>query len=302
MYHKTGSIIRKLCDELIDKNKGDRIDSITNYATKFDVARGTIQNAFAYLKDVNAIKTLSRGQLGTYLEFIDINKIINIANRGGLVGVMPLPYSVLYQGFATGLFLNAQHNNIDLQMAFMRGSKTRVEMLINGNYDFVVMSMLSASFYLKEFPDLTIAVRFGEKTYLKARKLIFSSNNFSKINDGMRVGVDFRSKDMIVLTEKQCEGKNVEFVSVPYMQLLSEIQKKNIDVALMNTDDLLINDKSLNIVSIEENYMQNMDTEAVLVIKKTDKISRIILKNIIDKENIVKIQNDVLKGNIDPVY
>ncbi len=302
MYHKKGIIIKELCEELLSKSKGDRIKSITEYAVDFNVARGTIQNAFTFLKENKAIKTISRGHLGTYIASIDINRLIEISGHRDIIGVMPLPYSELYQGFATALYLDAQSKHIDLQMAFMRGAKSRLKMLLNGNYDFVTMSLLSATYYLDQYPQLEISLRFGKYTYLKEHSMVFANKNVAKVKDGMRIGIDYNSKDVVLLTQHQCQGREVEYVSLPYIQLLNKLKSKEIDMAIMNADDLITRGENLNFVAIDNNHFKWSDTEAVIVTDRNNKFSKIVFQKFLSKKNILKIQNDVLSGKRDPVY
>ena len=43
LYNKTGIIIRELSLLMLDKNDGDKIESISTYAHTFKVANGTVQ-------------------------------------------------------------------------------------------------------------------------------------------------------------------------------------------------------------------------------------------------------------------
>lgn len=62
--------------------------------------------------------------LGSYVTYIDKRKLIELDGNRKFIGVMPLPYSPLYQGLATGVFMEAKARNIDIQMAFMRGAES----------------------------------------------------------------------------------------------------------------------------------------------------------------------------------
>ena len=55
---------------------------------------------------------------------------------------MPLPYTRLYEGLASGL--KAQFDGIPFYYAHMRGADIRVECLLNGVYDMAVVSRLAA--------------------------------------------------------------------------------------------------------------------------------------------------------------
>ena len=54
LYQKTGLAKSLLALDLLSKNAGDRIQPISEYQEKFGVSRGTVQNAFTYLKECGA--------------------------------------------------------------------------------------------------------------------------------------------------------------------------------------------------------------------------------------------------------
>ena len=51
LFQKTGVAIGQLALDLLSRNEGERIPTVSEYQEKFGVSRGTIQNAFKYLKD-----------------------------------------------------------------------------------------------------------------------------------------------------------------------------------------------------------------------------------------------------------
>ena len=48
LYQKIGVTIGQLAQDFLTRNVGDRIPSVSEYQEKFNVSRGTIQNALAY--------------------------------------------------------------------------------------------------------------------------------------------------------------------------------------------------------------------------------------------------------------
>ena len=65
---KKGIVVNYLASDLLQKKKGDRVLSVSEYQHKFEVARGTVQNAWTFLKEIEAIKVKSRGQMGTFID------------------------------------------------------------------------------------------------------------------------------------------------------------------------------------------------------------------------------------------
>ena len=50
LYQKKGVTISKVASSLLSRNCGDRIPPISYYEKEYGVSRGTVQNAFQYLK------------------------------------------------------------------------------------------------------------------------------------------------------------------------------------------------------------------------------------------------------------
>ena len=53
---KKGIVVNYLASDLLQKKKGDRVLSVTEYQNKYAVSRGTVQNAWTFLKEIKAIK------------------------------------------------------------------------------------------------------------------------------------------------------------------------------------------------------------------------------------------------------
>ena len=100
--------------DLLSKNTGDRIQPISEYQEKFGVSRGTVQNAFTYLKECGAVVLEHHGHQGTYIEKLDYHKLQENCMRKELLGIMPLPYSLTYEGFATAIYSELDELNFNM--------------------------------------------------------------------------------------------------------------------------------------------------------------------------------------------
>ena len=109
LYSKNGLSTRELARMFIPFQVGERIPTVTTINEQTKVARGTIQNAMKLLQSCGAITVAARGHLGSFLIKKDMQKLLQIAGINAIVGVMPLPYSKRYEGFATG-FLTTLKN------------------------------------------------------------------------------------------------------------------------------------------------------------------------------------------------
>lgn len=138
LYQKRGVVIRAIAAELLTLNIHDRMPIISDFQKEYSISRGTVQNAIAFLKENQAIQTESRGHLGTYITDINYAILQDYAFANQLSATMPLPYSKLYEGLATGLYLTFKSYNIKLNMAYIRGSEDQFRLL---NKEFITSQL-----------------------------------------------------------------------------------------------------------------------------------------------------------------
>lgn len=300
LMHKNGIAVMKLSREIITLQVGDRLNTVAEYAESFEIARGTVQQAIKFLEQNNAIMLEPRGHLGTFINFIDYKVLWEFTGFGTIVGGMPLPYSKRYEGFATGLYKSANDSDIPLSLAYMRGANERLKALKGDRYDFVVISRLAANHAAKEKMDVDVAIEFGNYSYVNNHVILFGNPDNDCIKDGMRVGIDRSSIDHFVLTEKQCEGLNVKFADLAYNQIISKLQSKEIDAAIWNVDDIL--EREVDIKYVPLNITDMEDTEAVLVVNRSNYGIKNLLKHYINRDIVLDCQNKVVNKLMIPNY
>jgi hypothetical protein len=299
---KSGIIVMKLAREFITLNVGDRIDTVANYSEKFNTARGTVQNAIKLLMDNKAVDLEARGHLGTFITFIDYKKMLEFTDINSIVGVMPLPYSKLYEGLATGLYKTMEKSKIPFSLAYMRGAKSRMDAMNKGRYDFAIVSKLAANESMAEGMKINIVMEFGEYTYVSEHALIFNNPLKKCIEDGMKIGIDRTSIDHSILTLKQCEGKEVKLVDLAYNQIVSKVISGEIDAAVWNIDEILERKINIKYYPLSKNEFSNMDTEAVLVMNNRDAELGSFITRFLDRKDVLSFQKKVVLGEITPNY
>lgn len=301
LMQKNGVAAMKISRELITMSTGDRIDTIDSYSKRFSTSRGTIESVLKRMGDEKALSLDKRGHLGTFINYINYNKLWGFTNYGTLMGVMPLPYSKLYEGFATGLHNVIRKNSFPFGLAYMSGADTRIIVLQEERYDFAIVSKLAALYSISKGNDLDIVLEFGKHTYVNQHAIIFSNKNKKAIEDGMKIGIDRSSIDQYVLTLNQCINKNVQFVDLAYNQIISKLQKKEIDAAVWNVDE--INEAKINLKYYKLNNIGDEDdTNAVLVVKKDNFGIKELIRKFINIEEVKEIQRKVVDDNLIPSY
>ncbi len=301
LLSKNGFVTVTLAKEFLKYAVGDKIPTVSEISERFDLARGTVQNALKTLQVNDAVRIESKGHLGSYLIKKNMKVLLEFAGITSIVGVMPLPYSRRYEGLASGLLVAMEnHYNIPASMAYMRGSKNRISMLLSNRYDYAILSKTAAQEIIEKYDNIQIVKSFGRYSYLSEHVVIFKNNKFKSIEDGMKVGVDSDSSDQKRLTETVCNGKKVEFVHVDYSQSLKRVLSGDIDAAIWNKDEIIDKLIEINYIPIQDIY-QSAD-EAVLVVDKNEPEMASLLDEIIDVNTVTNIQKLVLEGKITPSY
>ncbi|WP_416729913.1 GntR family transcriptional regulator YhfZ [Fictibacillus sp. JL2B1089] len=302
LYSKKVRILQKVAEELLFVDVNERIPKIGELAEKYQVGRGTIQTALKNLESVSCIKLESRGHLGTFLRNKDVPNLLKYAGTSRIIGVMPLPYSKKYEGLASGFNSEFEKLDVNLNIAFMRGAKLRLEGVKEGRYDFALVSKYSAVEAIKENKELDIALAFGMNTYVSKHAVIFADGKNNKIKKGMKIGIDSFSTDQKTLTMAETKHLDVKYIDLNYMHLLQHLKAKSIDAAIWNTDEIdseMYHTAPLSsaLASREEQQI----TEAVCVINKSNKKLKYLL-HLLSVTELKTMQQKVEEGKHIPRY
>lgn len=301
LYSKNGLSTMALAKLFLGFEEGQKIPTVTELNDMILLARGTIQNSLKLLQDQEAIRLESRGHLGTFLKHKNVRILLEFAGITSIVGVMPLPYSKRYEGFATGIIVALENQyDVPVSMAYMRGAHNRISMLMSNRYDFAIVSKYAAIEMQKRGMNIHIVKEFGEYSYLSKHIIVFHDCNHKGIEDGMSVGIDKDSIDQSQLTLEVCKGKNVKLVPLEYNQILSKTLSGEIDAAIWNEDE--VTDKLIQINYQPIQISDTSDTEAVLVVDGSKREISILLHELINKDVVLNNQRLVLEGKITPSY
>src|SRR5699024_2723767 len=94
---------KEIAKILIPIEPGSRIPRIDDFAQRLSLGRGTVQGGLRVLEDSQVVELQSKGHLGTYLVQKNERLLKKVAGVGAYLGAMPLPYSKMYEGLATGM-------------------------------------------------------------------------------------------------------------------------------------------------------------------------------------------------------
>ncbi|MFV0255063.1 MAG: GntR family transcriptional regulator YhfZ [Erysipelotrichaceae bacterium] len=300
IYNKNALTMIFLSKIFLQLDIGSKLPTFDDLSSELGVARGTIQKALKSLQAAKAVEIRSRGHMGSYLTNKNNKSLLNSANINSFLGAMPLPYSKTYEGLATGIITSMENKyDIPVHIAYMRDAVKRIEEMLKGNYDFTIVCKSSAQKAIDKNNTIEIVADFGPTSYLSSHVILFSDSRSSFITDGMRVGLALGSSDQIKKTKELCKNKRVEFVTLAYDQVIPALKEKYIDATVWNKDeinDLIVQVKSKSIESNDD------DTTAVLLANNNKKELIKIFKEIINIEEVRKIQTAVIKQEMPPKY
>jgi|SRR5690625_96499 len=303
LFSKNGLAAKEIAYELIGIEEGERIPRVEDFVNELKMGRGTVQGALRILEDLRAVTLESRGHLGTFMVKRNLHLLKEIAGVGELMGAMPLPYSTLYEGFATGLIEVSDKFIDNISLAYMRGSKQRIESLKARRYDFIVLSKLAAEEEIAKDGNLHIALIFDENTYVTEHKVFLADETKEKIEQGMRVGIDYTSLDQSKVTLYECESIDVELVSINYMQLPEMLKSKQLDAAIWNADDSYMSEnfKGVSFQSEKAKEIAKKATTSVILTEK-DRTKVLEYFSKINKNDVQRIQQQVVEHKKIPHY
>lgn len=295
LYQKIGVTISNLALNLLSKNVGDRIWSISQYQENFGVSRGTMQNAFRYLEEKGAITLERHGYQGTYIKTLDPVKLQENCLFQQILGIMPLPYSRTYEGFATAIY--EQLNKVRFNMAYARGAVGRIKLVETGTYQFAVVSQYAAEQAMQNGSNIEIVLNFGKGSFLSRHVLLLTDPDKDGICDGMRVAYDSESIDQSRLTKNLIKGKKVELVELRTQNTLHALKDHRIDAGVWNMDDIVENKRQeFYIKELDDSIYSQPFSAAVIVVKKEDEYMRELLKKNIHVDAVQKILQEVRNG------
>ena len=305
LVSKQGMAVVELANLLLTHQRGDRIQSVQQYASQFGIGVGTVQAALGYLQEIEAVSLDSRGHLGTFIREINYPLIWSLTGQHHIVGGMPLPYSRRYEGLATGLHQAFERAGVALNLLYTRGALNRLRAMARGKLDFVILSR----FAFESAPEYGLALEevlgLGCESYVGQHIILLRDHDRHEIEDGNRVGIDPSSINQVLLVKEACRDKDVELVQVNYMNLMAAMQRGQIDATVWNRDDFYATSYPFKAVPLSTgkglDHIQK-NTEAVVAVEKGNRLALRTLRSIIDPDLVCDIQRQVMDNELIPIY
>jgi hypothetical protein len=300
-YKKSALIAMYMARDLFLAEPGDRIPTISEYTQNFGVSRGIVQNALEELTASGSITTEKRGVLGTFLIQADREKLCSRTGWGSCSGAMPIPMTPYFVSLATAVFDVLAEAPQKFNFFYMSGAAKRVQALREGKCDFAVLSKGAAERSVQEYGELAVCTELTGTHYDAPYLLCFMDPEKSRVEDGMRMGVDPVCLDQMHLTGLLCRDKKVEIVEFPFVGFRDIISSGRIDCTLFrdgswNNDWQKLKIRTVPLREIPELAAVDTQTPVVLVRRDNYGIDRLLNKHL-NAAAIAHIQQQVLDGH-----
>lgn len=295
-------VTRHLARQLMSVRIGERIPTTSETAADLGVGFGTVEKSLTALKEADVIKTRARGQMGTFLLEKDFPKLWTATGNGAVVGLLPIPNSMLFSGLATGLTSWLETASVPFSLNFKNGARSRLSALRGGRADFIMVSKRSALLICDENPDIVSAFELDDLSYYDGHQIV-KHPNLTKPREEWIIGVDPTSFDHIDFCKKlfpQSKMVDIRYVNLPYA-----IARGEIDASAVHSRSFVpVEAVSSLVVEPVEDWRQNFhDASAAVALCMHDNIA---LRSVFaEAENpllIREAQRSVINGEREPEY
>ena len=293
----------RLAEYFICTQTGARILNVRQIANALEVSVGAVSTAMNSLETYGAIGIVKRGHMGSYLVERRMDLLWRMAGRGPMVVALSLPIHTRFEGLASGVKKNLEDAGMEAYLSFIRGSQTRLRALRDSRCHLVLMSDLSAKDL--DFDEYEIVCALPEGSWLSGYG-VFTNTGRKNPDAPLRVGVDPKSHDHIMLTQMNFEGRDIEICNVSYSNVTRMILMGEIDAIVWNQDQLAeltgsgISFEPLS-PAVGDPVIRSAKT-AVFVGRRDDLVVGSAFRELICSETIMEIQKQVVALERLPEY
>ena len=299
LLNKNALAVIKLSGTLGRYRSGDRLPRICDLAREMRLSVGTTQYGLNYLRERDAVSVTTKGHMGTFINRINYEKLLKFTGSTVRACVMPLPYSLRYEGLATA-FSKIGNRNGKFYLAFMNGSGRRIKALSEGRYDCALVSRMAAEEAISRGAAISVAVSYGPRSYLETHVLVHRTKTPERIKT---IGLDSESLDQARLSESFLAAHpRVNVVNLPYTHIISRLLAGEVDATLWNLDYIKEHHPVLQFSSLELPSIEPSMTEAALIVRSGDEAASHYLSRRFPKTKILSIQETVFSGRRLPEY
>lgn len=290
-YKKLSLAISMMARDFLVLPIGEQAPTILEYAEKFEVSRGVIQDALSQLQEERCIDLLKRGVKGSILLAKNTQKLFEHTDWKVITGTMPTPVNPYLRSLATAIFVTMKENEIPFSFSYIMGGERRSSMLDKGAYEFSLVSENTALHFVEQYPNLEVAIRLAPCIYSMEYAVFVNRPHATGIEDGMIVGVDSACYDQTLLSQ-QCVGNHqVTYLESSAVSLPDLFNQKKIDALVTRNGPWYIPNESTTVVPIKESIP---DKYPVIICRKDNYGLKKLLHFVLNTAELFNIQRSVL--------
>lgn len=297
-YNKSGRVAAYIARDCLVMELGDQLPTISEYCTRFDVSRGIVQNALAFLQSEGVITVRTGGARGSYLSDVNSEKIIQHTGWDAVSASIPLPFDIAFSSLATALS-EALLARLPLpsSFAYISGSAQRMRFLEKRSFDFGMFSLSTATHFLKKDECYEPPIFLKDCSYSYPFSL-FIQHTEKKICKGMRVLHDPNSHDHSYLTRQIVGDTPVTWVELPYVAFSEVLEKDLADLLVVRNEPWTqqLKERGFQSFPLPEfaGYTRSETTTPVLLVHKNNYGMHRLLNCYLDSQVLCRIQQQVL--------
>ena len=303
-YLKHRLVVMNISRDLFVTEPGQRLYTIEHYIENFSVSRGTIQMAIQFLVEKGCISTQFCGHLGTFLLSKNMEKLWEYTGIGTLAGAISIPLDSRTSGLATGICDCMRAHNISFNCIFIHGSYARLNSLVQGKCDFIIVTTLAYQVLRKSYNNIKVIMDLPGCSYSTRYVLFFKNPSNTEVENGMTVAFDPTSIDQSYLTKLVCKNKKkILFKRTPsFFNTWLSVTSGESDVTVVNS--VVANSlepgfqshiKELHLAEYAKEDTERLSTPVILILKDNYGLDS-LLKKTLHKDIILKSQKGVMEG------
>ena len=282
----------------------DRLPPVSQYAKALDVGTGTVQTALTHLRRVGAIDLEPQGRLGTAIRGRGLAQLWHVAMERPILAGMPMPYSRIFEGLSTGLRESFRREGLSLVFFHVDGSRNRLNVLLQGNTDFAVLSALGSQMALDQNLPVEVVCRLGRGSFLHKHVMVSLREFRKRRGQPTKVGIDPSSLEHGFITRVCCNHLKsrgpFEFKDVPALDFTRRLAERDIDLIVWPTDETLdLRPRDVQQEPIPTGALHELGgahTEASLVVRADDAAALSIVSLLTSKDVVRRVQAQVIRG------
>lgn len=289
-----------VAQRLLTIPEGARIPTTGALAEAAGVGVGTVHQALTALREMGAVELTARGHLGTTLVSRDLPGLWAASGIGAVVGALPLPQSLEFEGLATALTEEFENAGIPLQLVFRQGGTRRVALLDAARADFIALSTVAAARLDRTRVEVMSLPKY---TFYGEGSLVVIERAARHRKRPRRVAIDSSSYDHTMLTK--AEFPHAQYVDVHYIRIPQVVAQGEVDAAVWHTTSSspLLAAVELQITPLARPSPDDGEMScAALIWPAQAPAIRAVLGELIDIARLVRLQRQVIDGEKVPSF